>query len=283
MQFTRSRSYTLAISALLLLTLGSCTQLLSGVNLFQNFDGPPTASDLLSDVGPNGEVATANAESFVNGVSEALDSPQFTDGLSDSDRDRLGAALENVYNNGAVANDVVQNAALAAGDVAIDGTAAEQVINNVVDIAVDSNADFNDPATLLTTLIPADVQNDVAAITEILESLSTAGAAYMALTPTLTDTDGDGEVDYPSGVNSGAVTQQAAISILVNQLTTDNTVAMPPTPGTAVIAAAIADGTLADGTAMLTFTGFDTQFTTATSQFSTILEAGGLSGVFNSP
>ena len=105
----------------------------------------------------------------------------------------------------------------------------------------------------------------------------------MALAPTLTDTDGDGEVDYPSGVNSGAVTQQAAISILVSQLTTDNTVATPPTDGTAVVAAAIADGSLVGGTSGLTFTGFDTQFTDVNSQFSTILEAGGLAGVFNSP
>ena len=123
-----------AKAGLLLVTLtvfmfSSCADLFQG-NLFENFDGPPDASELIDKyVNADGTVSASNAGKFVDAVAEAAESPRFFKDLSNSDRTKLNGALADVYGNEAVGTSDRQTASVLAAEVVIRGTDAGETIN----------------------------------------------------------------------------------------------------------------------------------------------------------
>jgi hypothetical protein len=213
----------LTIITIAVFSLGSCADLFKG-NLFEEFDGPPDASDILGDyVDANGQVSTGDAADFIADLSDAAASARFYDDLSASDRTNLNTALSSVYDNGAVAVSTRQDASILAGEIATRGTDAGETINNVANVLVaDGGGDsFNDPAALMDLIIPDSAKGDAAAIEAIIDDLITAADAYEALGATLTDTDGDGTDDGPDGANMTEIAQKAAVAIAVKNLAGD--------------------------------------------------------------
>lgn len=265
----------LTVSVLLIGALGGCANLFTG-NLFENFDGPPSASEVLGGyTDAAGDVTTDDADGFVNALDEALDSPKFFDDLSSTDRDNLAGSLESVYTNGAVDDTTRQEAAIMAGDVILTGTNSGATINNVADVLTSSGGtdSFSDPATLLDQIIPDSAQGDAAAIQGILDDMVSAAGAYEALGGSLTDVDGDGSVDGPDGANMTEVAQKAAVAIAVKSIVEDG-----GSGGSEGLAQAIADGTVED----LSISGDPiADAGTEGSAFNKILQAGGLDGLFN--
>lgn len=259
----------LTVISITLFLLGSCADLFKG-NLFEEFDGPPDASDILGDyVDANGRVSTADARDFIADLSDAAASSRFYDDLSASDRTNLNTALSSVYGNGDVATSTRQEAAVLAGDVATRGTDAGETINNVANVLTsDSGGDaFNDPAALMDLVIPDSAKGDAAAIEGILDDLVAAAEAYDYLGDSLTDTDGDGTVDGPDGVNMTEVAQKAAVAIAVKKLVDD-------AGSTSSLASDISAGSVSS-TALDNFPG-------DTTSAEAILEAGGLGGLIGS-
>tara|TARA_B100000614_G_scaffold251418_1_gene262909 strand:- start:185 stop:1012 length:828 start_codon:yes stop_codon:yes gene_type:complete len=253
--------------------LAGCGNLFTG-NMFENFDGPPSASDLASRyTDANGDVSTADAESFVNDLDDAASSSRFFDGLSDSDRESLAGSLESVYSNTDVDTETRQRAAVLAGDVTLRGSSAGDTINNVADVLTSSSGtdSFSDPAALLDQIIPTSAKGDPAAIEQILNDMVTAADAYSALGSSLTDADGDGTPDGPSGANMTEVAQKAAVSIVVAKIVTDSA-----TSSTSSLAESLASGTFdASG-----YSDPSTDATSDGSALNNILKAGGLDGLF---
>lgn len=202
----------------ILLVLTACANLLDG-NMFENFDSPPSATDILGGyTDEDGTVPTDGADGFVDDLGDAAESDRFFDDLSDQDREDLGTALESVYDNEDVDTETRQDAAILAGEIAIRGTGAGDTVNNVVDVLIDSEdgADaFNDTGALLDAIIPAEAQGDPVAVRDILASMVTAADAYESLGSTMTDEDGDGTPDGPDGANMGEVSQNAAVSMIL--------------------------------------------------------------------
>lgn len=257
----------LLIVAALVGTLASCANLLTG-NLFENFDGPPDASDILGQyTDSDGNVSTANAGAFVNDLLDAADSSRFFEGLSSTDRSNLADSLNSVYTNGGVDTATRQQAAILAGDVTLRNTGAGDTINNVADVLTSSggSANFSDPEALLNQIIPESAKGDAAAITQILTDLQNAATAYNALGASLTDTDGDGTVDGPDGANMTEVAQSAAVALVVNQIVTQSS---PETLASQIVAGTVASAS---------YTAPDTNETNLTN----ILAAGGLGGLLN--
>lgn len=265
------RTAQLSIIAIVLVTVSSCANLFQG-NLFENFDGPPDASDILDDyVDGNGNVSTADAPDFVNDVADAAESSRFYDDLSGSDRTKLNTALKSVYENNSVATTVRQEASILAAEVVIRGTDAGETINNVANVLTsDGGGDsFNDPTALMDLVIPDSAKGNPAAIEAILDDLVTAADAYDALGSSLTDTDGDGTVDGPSGANMTEIAQKAAVAMAIQKLVAD-----PAIGSTSALAADISAGSVTS-TALDNFPG-------DTASAENILAAGGLGGVFGS-
>lgn len=174
-------------------------------NLFTNFDGPPSASDL------------ANASA--GEIAEAAESPQFFDELRDDPaaKETIQNRLQEIYNDPDASEEERRTAAILSGDVEMETTAGGEIVNNVVDVLLsgDGEGDFSDPATLIDSIFPESVRNDPTALREQLESFQTAAAAYDAYGTGLT---ADG---VPDGANSGEIAQRATVAILVNTLATE--------------------------------------------------------------
>jgi len=259
-----ARVLRIATVIVTILTVGACSNLFTE-NLFENFDGPPDASEILDEyIDGNGNVSTADAADFIKDLSEAADSPRFFDDLSGSDRSKLNTALKSVYTNGDVAITTKQEASILAGEILTRDTAAGDTINNVANVLTsDAGADaFEDPAALLDLIIPENAQGDQAAIEAILTDLVSAGDAYDALGDTLS-----GGASAPDGVNMTEVAQKAAVAIAVKNLAGETSVSQ--------LAADIASGTV-------NTSGSYSDPITGDTQLQSILDAGGLGGLIGS-
>ena len=256
------------------LAISGCSNLFTG-NLFSNFDGPPSASEILSSyVDDDGNVDPAAADGFVSALGDAADSNKFYDDLSDDDRADLTASLSTVYKSTdpAVTPETKQKAALLAADVTLKGTDSGDTINNVANVLTsDAGVDsFSDAGDLLNQIIPDEAQGDPVAIKKILDDMVAAADAYDALGSSLTDADGDGTPDSPDGVNMTEVSQKAAVAMVVRNLVTQDG------GDGETLANAVADGTVET----LTFTDPLSAENADGSALNNILKAGGLDGLF---
>lgn len=240
-----------------ILLLSGCANLFTG-NFFENFDGPPSASDLINSYD------ASNPGAFVDSIAEAAESPRFLNGLSAAERDSLTTSLADVYNGSA---DVAtrQEAAILAATVNITGTAAGDTINNVADIVTSGNTnDFSDPQKLLEAIIPAEAQGDATAVQAILDDLVQAAAAYQVLGDTLV-----ASADPPADANMTAIAQNAVVALAIKNLVDQ--------PGKDVeqLANEIVSGSFGSYTDPIA--GADNENT----PLGAILAAGGLDGVFS--
>jgi hypothetical protein len=242
-----------------ILLLSGCANLFTG-NFFENFDGPPSASDLINSYD------ASNPGAFVDSIAEAAESPRFLNGLSAAERDSLTTSLADVYGGSA---DVAtrQEAAILAATVNITGTAAGDTINNVADIVTSGTTnDFSDPQKLLEAIIPAEAQGDATAVQAILDDLVQAAAAYDALGTTLTS--GGDNADPPADANMTAIAQNAVVALAIQSLSTQ-------AGSTATLAAEIVSGSFGSYTDPIAGADDDT------TPLGAILAAGGLDGVFS--
>ncbi len=259
----------LLVLAATALVFSSCANLFEG-NLFENFDGPPDSSEILSKhVDADGNVK--NPDKFVRDLRDASGSNRFYTSLKDSERAELSSSLQRVYSDADADPAVRQQASLLAAEISIRGTTAADTINNVSKILTsDAGVDsFNNPRDLLDAVIPDSARNDATAIKKIIDSLVAAGDAYDALGGTLEDADGDGRTDGVAGTNMTSVAQNAAVAIAVKKLVED------PGIGSSENLARLA----ADPEADLTSTSLD-NFPGDTESLDNILDAGGLGGLF---
>lgn len=194
------RAFGAVLVVALAVTLGGCGNIFTN-NLFQNFDGPPSASDL----------ANLEGEALLNAVENAAQSNRFFDGLTNEQRDELTESLRTVYQDPNASAAERQRAAVLAGAVNIRGTAAETTINNVVSAFTSEEDAFDDPQALINSVIPASVRQDEAALTAMLTSMFAAAEAYNALG------SGIGEDEAAVSVD-GETAQNAAISILLYEV-----------------------------------------------------------------
>lgn len=267
------RSVTpVALALVATITITGCSNLFTG-NMFSNFDGPPSASDLTSRYGDD-DVPTDEADDFVNAVDDAAGSRRFFDDLSDSDRDELAGSLRTVYDNEDVDDDTRQRAAVLAADVTLRGADSGETINNVANVLTSSEGadSFSDPAQLMDQIIPESAKDDPVAIQRILDDMVAAADAYDALGGTLTDADGDGTVDAPDGVNMTEVAQKAAVAMVVRNIVEQDEA------GSGDLADRIAAGTVGDTT-------YDDPLGAENADggaLNNIIEAGGLGGFFDS-
>jgi len=202
--------------ATLLLPL-SCENLQQG-NLFENFDGPPSASSIVDKyTEDDGTVAPERAAAFVRSLEDAAESPRFFRELSAADRNRLNTSLSSVYDpaNGVESVTTRQKAAILAGDINMRGTAAGTTANNVIDVLNDGGiGTFENPEELFSKILPADARNDEEKTRRILDSLVAAGAAYEAFGTTLSDP----ENSVPEGTSIGSVAQYALVAMVVRDI-----------------------------------------------------------------
>lgn len=227
-------------------TLAGCGNLFT-TNYFENFDGPPSASELTNRyTNDSGQVETADADDFVDALAAETGGNRFFEELSPGDRAELSTALESVYTNTdpSISEATRQQAALLAADVTIRNTPAQDTINNVASVLTDADTggsvDLEDASSLIGTIIPDDAQGDPAAIDSIITGLVTAAGAFDGLSSALTDGDGDGDADPADGVDL-ATAQQAAVSIAVRDLVAANG---GGTAGTQAVRDAIINDTL---------------------------------------
>lgn len=257
------------------ITITGCSNLLTG-NMFSNFDGPPSASDLTSRYGDN-DVPTDDADDFVNAVDDAAGSRRFFDDLSDSDRDELAETLRSVYDSDDEDLDpeTRQRAAVLAADVTLRGTDSGETINNVANVLTSSEGadSFSDPAVLMDQIIPDSAKDDPVAIKRILDDMVTAADAYDALGSSLTDEDGDGTIDNaPDGVNMTEVAQKAAVAMIVRNIVEQDE------EGSEGLAGRIAAGTVGDASYVDPLGAENSDG----GALNNILAAGGLGGFFDS-
>lgn len=252
----------------MILMISSCGNVLQG-NLFQNFDGPPEAGDILrKHVQADGTVALGNAAAFIRDLDDAASSPRFFRELSATDRKQLDTALRSVYGEeSGVELPLRQKAAILAGEVNMRGNDAGATANNAIDVLTgDGTEIFEDSRALLDEIIPADAMGDPARIKAILDNLAAAGDAYEALGKTL-----DGDNTAPAGTNMGAVAQNALVAITVRNIVGAN-------GDTAKLAAAIADP---DGEIQDPDFGDDGVFGPEGSPLRNIFNKAGLGGVLD--
>ncbi|MFW5694652.1 MAG: hypothetical protein ACOCYB_05750 [Alkalispirochaeta sp.] len=248
--------------------MSGCSNLLTG-NMFTNFDGPPSASELAGRYGD-----ADDADDFVDAVDDAAGSRRFFDDLSDGDRKELTESLKSVYDDEDVDDETRQRAAVLAADVTLRGADSGETINNVADVLTSSDGpeSFSDPAELMDQIIPDSAKDDPEAIQKILDDMVAAADAYDALGSSLTDEDGDGTVDGPDGTNMTEVAQKAAVAMVVRNIVEQDK------DGSDDLADRIAKGTVGD-------TSYDDPLDAENSEggaLKNILDAGGLGGLFDS-
>lgn len=190
----------ITVTALLAVLLAGCANIYDS-NLFQNFDGPPSASEL----------ANGSAED----IADAAESPQFFEELEDDPaaKEAIQNRLQEIYNDPNASDSDRRTAAIVSGDIEMETTGGGEIVNNVVDVLLDEEGqEFSDPGTLIRNIFPESVRNDPAALKAQIESFQTAADAY--------DAYGDGltEGGVPEGANSGEIAQRATVAILIDEL-----------------------------------------------------------------
>jgi hypothetical protein len=264
------------ILLILLSSISGCANLFSG-NFFESFDSPPSASDIRGRyVDDEGNVAPDQAAAFVTDLGDAASSSRFFSELSDTDRADLRDSLASAYSSAEVPEATRQSAAILAADVTLRGADSGATINNVADVLTSSDGvdSFDEPSALLDQIVPESAQGDPVAIKRILDDMVAAAAAFDALGSTLTDSDGNGEIDNtPAGANMTAIAQQAAVAMVIRDLVAD-----PDSGGAEGLADDIAAGVV-DDTRFSDNPLSDTN--TEGSPLNNILKAGGLNGVFD--
>lgn len=213
----RIMNFSLATLVLVLVLVYGCTDFVGQGNAFENFDGPPAASEITRRhirTDDEGNVIVDNPERFVRDVGDAAGSGRFFRDLSDSDREQLNDGLRQVYNGDSDVG-TRQRAAVLAGEVNMRGTSAGTTANNVIDVLTGDGIEaFEDPNALLDTIIPAGARGNPAAIQEILNNMVAAAEAYEALGNTL----GDEDSTVPAGTNMGVVAQNALVAMVVRDI-----------------------------------------------------------------
>lgn len=274
----RRRVVVTVLAVPVLLVMSGCSNLFTG-NMFTNFDGPPSASDLASRyTDDEGRVSGEDADNFVNDVDDAAGSSRFFDDLSDTDRTNLTGSLKSVYDNPNVDEETRQRAAVLAADVTLRGADSGETINNVADVLTSSEGadSFSDPGQLLDQIIPDSAKDDPEAIQKILDDMVAAADAYDALGDALKDEDGDGTIDNtPDGTNMTEVAQKAAVAMVVRNIVDQDA------DGSGDLAERIANGTVGDAGYTDPLSGDDGANSDG-SAFNNILKAGGLDGFFDS-
>jgi hypothetical protein len=267
-------SFVMVLAATL--SIAGCANLFTG-NMFANFDGPPSASDLAGRYADaDGNVSSSDADSFVGDVEDAAGSSRFFDDLSDNDRTTLTGSLKSVYDNdsGEVDDATRQRAAVLAADVTLRGADSGETINNVANVLTSAEGadSFSSPQDLMDQIIPDSAKDDPVAIKKILDDMVAAADAYDALGGSLTDDDGDGEIDNaPEGTNMAEVAQKAAVAMVVRNLAGQDS-------GDKDLAQRIADNDF-EGTTFSDPLGGENSDGSA---LNNILKAGGLGGFFDS-
>ncbi len=261
-----TRLWNITIVSLAVMLASSCMIPFLEGNLFEQFDGPPSADSILGRYSGDDGVPADQADSFIADLTDAAGSPRFFRDLTPESRSQLTDSLASVYSNtDDVEVETRQRAALLAADVNLRGTDAGETTNNLVSYFADGGDDpLGDPVGLLDAIIPESAQGDAAAIEAILQSYIAAADAYEAFGTTL------GGDDPPDGTNLGSVAQNAAVAIAVKQLAATN-------GGADGLAASLANP---DDEDELDTTGFD-DILEEGSPLSNILGGAGLDGVFN--
>lgn len=170
-------------------------------NLFESFDGPPSAAEL----------ATGSLED----IADAAESPKFFDELRDdpSAKEAIQNRLQEIYNDPASSDGEKKTAAIIYGDVEMETTEGAEIVNNVIDVLLDeSGGEFSDPGTFIRNTFPESVRNDPVLLKTQIESFRTAAAAYYVYGSGLT------AESEPEGVNSGEIAQRATVAILTDTL-----------------------------------------------------------------
>lgn len=191
-----------------LIGLGLVALLLSGCaniyeeNLFADFDGPPSVSEL--------------ENSSASRIAEAAESPQFYADLrrNRDARNRIQQRLRTIYRDGNSSDSDVRVAASLSASIEIETTNGAAVVNNVVDVFLEegTDGDFSDPGTLARSIFPPSVRSNPDALAEQIRSFNEAADAYQAYG------NGLNEENQPADTNSGEVAQRAAVSVLVSEL-----------------------------------------------------------------
>ncbi|MFP4535676.1 MAG: hypothetical protein ACLFNP_08135 [Spirochaetaceae bacterium] len=190
-----------AVMPLVVLLLAGCANIYDA-NLFENFDGPPSASEL----------ANGSAED----IADAAESPQFFEELEDDPeaKEALQDRLQEIYNDPNASDSDRRTAAVVSGDIEMETTEGGEIVNNVVDVVLDEEGggEFSDPGTFIRNTFPESVRNDPEELEAQIESFRTAAEAYYAYGEGLTE---DG---VPDGANSGEIAQRATVAILMDTL-----------------------------------------------------------------
>lgn len=172
-------------------------------NLFENFDGPPSAAEL--------------ANGSLEDIADAAESPKFFEELRDDPdaKEAIQNRLQEIYNDPASSDADRKTAAIISGDVEMETTQGAEIVNNVVDVLLDeSGGEFSDPGTFIRNTFPESVRNDPVLLKAQIESFRTAAAAYDVYGTGLT-----AETE-PEGANSGEIAQRATVAILMDTLAT---------------------------------------------------------------
>lgn len=188
------------LTALFAVLLVGCANIYES-NLYKNFDGPPSASEL----------ANGSAED----IADAAESPQFFDELKDDPaaKEAIQNRLQEIYNDENASDSDRRTAAIVSGDIEMETTTGGEIVNNVVDVILEeSDGEFSDPGTFIRNTFPESVRNDPVVLKAQIESFRTAADAYYAY--------GDGLTaeGVPEGANSGEIAQRATVAILMDTL-----------------------------------------------------------------
>lgn len=190
----------IVMAAFTVVLLAGCANIYDS-NLFENFDGPPSASEL----------ANGSAED----IADAAESPQFFDELEGDPaaKEAIQNRLQEIYNDPNASESDRRTAAIVSGDIEMETTAGGEIVNNVVDVILEeSGGEFSDPGTFIRNTFPESVRNDPAVLRAQIESFRTAADAYYAYGEGLTSEG------VPESANSGEIAQRATVAILMDTL-----------------------------------------------------------------
>jgi hypothetical protein len=191
------RGWALAMIAVL---VTGCANIYES-NLFENFDGPPSAAEL--------------ANGSVEDIADAAESPQFFDELRNDPaaKEVIQDRLQEIYNDPASTEAEKKTAAIISGDVEMETTQGGEIVNNVADLLLgESGGEFSDPGTFIRSTFPESVRNDPVLLKAQIESFRTAAEAYYVYGTGLT------EENVPEGANKGEIAQRATVAILMDTL-----------------------------------------------------------------
>ena len=186
---------------LMTMALAGCANIYEQ-NLFENFDGPPSAAELSN--GSAGDIA------------EAAQSPQFLQELRrDPDaKRRIQDRLKSIYRSDTASEEERRQAAAVSAEIELETTSGGKIVNNVVDVLLESDdgGDFSNPSTLVRNILPDSIRGDREALTEQIRSFQEAADAYDGYG---TDLDAG---DTPEGGNDGEGAQRATVAVIMDDL-----------------------------------------------------------------